>query len=243
MTPIVSAPARLHGRLIARSAVTTSEKLAMLGLLRAHFTGVDRGTFESDLAEKNYVILLEDEAGVIRGFSTLLIYASAASPGTTVVYSGDTIVGREWWGSSALPVTWLRAVREATPQYGGREVCWLLLTSGFRTYRFLPVFFRRFYPRCGEGWPPEDRMLLDVLARERFGARYDAARGIVQLAKPQILLPELLDVPEGRIDDAHVRFFLAHNPGYVRGDELACVARMDDANLTAAAQRISRKLG
>lgn len=241
MTPIISAAPRLSGRVVTRSALAPGNREAMFDLLRLHFAGVERETFEADLGEKNFAILLEDESGALRGFSTLLVYTSRARQDITVVYSGDTIVERGWWGSPALPLTWLRAVRSITPQYGGREVWWLLLTSGFRTYRFLPVFFRRFSPRDDEG-SSGDRELLEILASERFGDRYDSRTGIVRLARPQTLVPELLEVPEGRIADPNIAFFLGRNPGFVRGDELACLAHIDEANLTAAARRIARKL-
>ena len=241
MTPIISAAPRLSGRVVIRSALAPGNREAMFDLLRLHFAGVERETFEADLGEKNFAILLEDESGALRGFSTLLVYTSHARQDITVVYSGDTIVERGWWGSPALPLTWLRAVRSITPQYGGREVWWLLLTSGFRTYRFLPVFFRRFSPRDDEG-SSGDRELLEILASERFGDRYDSRTGIVRLARPQTLVPELLEVPEGRIADPDIAFFLGRNPGFVRGDELACLAHIDEANLTAAARRIARKL-
>ena len=215
----------------------------MFGLLRSHFIGVDRDTFESDLLQKNWVILLEDHRGVLRGFSTLLVYPeNVEGLALTVVYSGDTIVAPEWWGSSALPLTWLRAVRQITPLDGGRNVYWLLLTSGFRTYRFLPVFFSEFVPRCG-GARATDAALLTRLANARFGRRFDQAAGIVRLEKPQILAPELLDVPRGRRLDPHIAFFLERNPGYVRGDELVCLARIADDSLTAAGRRIARSLG
>ena len=242
MTPITSSATRLSGRVVARSSLASGIRRAIFDLLRMHFAGVDRETFDADLAEKNFVILLEDESGVLRGFSTLLVYASCARPGVTVVYSGDTIVERNWWGSPALPLTWLRAVRSITPSYGGREVWWLLLTSGFRTYRFLPVFFRRFCPRHADDAANGDRQMLDTLASERFGDRYESRTGIVRLARPQTLVPELLEVPEGRTADPDIAFFLECNPGFVRGDELACLAQIDDTNLTAAARRIARNL-
>ena len=242
MTPIISAAPRLFGRVVTRSALTTANREAMFDLLRMHFAGVDRETFAADLDEKNFAILLEEESGALRGFSTLLVYRSAARPDITVVYSGDTIVERGWWGSPALPLTWLRAVRSITPQYVGREVWWLLLTSGFRTYRFLPVFFRRFSPRDDEEGAGSDSDLLESLASERFGDRYDSRTGIVRLAKPQTLVPELLEMREGRTADPNIAFFLQRNPGFVRGDELACLAQIDEANLTAAAKRIARNL-
>jgi len=239
----IAAAGRLTGRFVAREALDPHQRSSMFGLLRSHFIGVDRDTFESDLLQKNWVILLEDHRGVLRGFSTLLVYPeNVEGLSLTVVYSGDTIVAPEWWGSSALPLTWLRAVRQITPLDGGRNVYWLLLTSGFRTYRFLPVFFSEFVPRCG-GARATDAALLTKLAIARFGRRFDQAAGIVRLEKPQILAPELLDVPRGRRLDPHIAFFLERNPGYVRGDELVCLARIADDSLTAAGRRIARSLG
>jgi len=230
----------LRGRLVDRAALDAATRRAMFALLGTHFTGVDAATFAADLDEKTAVVLLEDEAGHLRGFSTLLVYVStAAGRPVTVVYSGDTIVERAWWGSPALAQGWLRAVRQLAA--GAGEVYWLLITSGFRTYRFLSVFFRAFHPSIAGAAAGLDG-LRDVLARERFGDRYDAATGIVRLARPQVLSGRLLDVADGRVLDPHVRFFLARNPGYTAGDELVCLAPLDDANLTPGGRRIARSI-
>jgi hypothetical protein len=213
----------------------------MFALLATYFTGVDRATFDADLDEKSHAILLRDAAGALRGFSTLLVYETcAAGLDATVIYSGDTIVDRDWWGSAALPLSWLAATRALTASAGARDVYWLLLTSGFRTYRFLPTFFRDFHPRAGAS--PASAAVLDALARERFADRYEADRGVVRFARPQVLVPELLDVPSGRAHDVHVAFFLERNPGFVRGDELVCLAKVTEDNLTAAGLRVARRL-
>ena len=238
----IAAAGRLTGRFLPRESLDAVARNSMFVLLRSHFIGVDRDTFESDLLQKNWVILLEDHRGVLRGFSTLLVYPdTVGGSAMTVVYSGDTIVAREWWGSSALSITWLRAIRQITPLYGSRLVYWLLLTSGFRTYRFLPVFFAEFTP-CRNRAPGVDSALLEALAASRFGPRFDRATGIVRLEKPQVLAPELLDVPQGRTRDPHVAFFIDRNPGYTHGDELVCLARVADDNLTTAAKRIGRSV-
>jgi hypothetical protein len=236
----IAAAGRLTGRFVPRQALDAGRVNSMFVLLRSHFIGVERQTFEHDLLQKNWVILLEDERGVLRGFSTLLVYPdSIDGRPLTIVYSGDTIVAREWWGSAALPLTWLRAVRRLAPLYGSRDVYWVLLTSGFRTYRFLPVFFRDFYPRCGEA-DSTAGSLRDALASAQFGDRYDPATGIVRLERPQILAPELIEVPLQRARDPHVAFFLERNPGYVNGDELTCITRIAEDNLTAAGRRVAR---
>lgn len=232
----------LRGRVVDRSAVDRATVDAMFRLLTTHFVGVSRDTFEQDLAGKSTVILLEDPDGGLRGFSTLLVSTTNA-PGRqlTIVYSGDTIVERGWWGNPALPRTWLRAVQELAP-YDRTEVYWLLLTSGFRTYRFLPVFYKSFYPRWDDPLPTATRPLVDAIAREQFGACYDERAGVVRFTRPQVLSSDLLDVSDGRVVDPHVRFFLERNPGYVAGDELVCFTRIHDENLTSAARRIARSI-
>ena len=236
---VVAAAPQLDGRVIDRLEVCAGLEEKMFALLASHFVGVDRATFREDLERKSAVILLEDEAGALRGFSTLHIYTSTA-PGrpATIIYSGDTIVDRSCWGSHTLAKTWIRCVREAAAD-AATDVYWLLITSGYRTYRFLPVFFRSFYPRFDEQTPPCQRTLLEAVACERFGSRFDAGAGIVRFPRPQILAGDLLDVPQGRTRDAHVAFFLEHNAGFVSGDELVCLTRIHDDNLTPAGRRMA----
>ena len=230
---------RLHGRVIERTAVDAELENAMFALLAAHFTGVDRCTFREDLAGKSVIILLEDDDHVLRGFSTLDVYTTcAAGRPVTIIYSGDTIVDPPCWGSHTLAKTWIQCVRQSAAT-AGTDVYWLLITSGYRTYRFLPVFFRAFYPRFDERTPPCEQTLLDAVARERFGPRYDGESGIVRLDRPQVLAGDLLEVQPGRTNDAHVAFFLARNAGFVSGDELVCLTRIDDDNLTVAGRRMA----
>ena len=231
---------RLKGTLVPRTALSSAMERAMFALLDLHFNGVDWPTFQADLSEKNWVIVLEDEEGVLRGFSTLLLYRTQAPGGpVSVVYSGDTIVERAWWGSPALPRTWIQSVKQLTPMNGCSDLYWLLLTSGYRTYRFLPVFFRDFHPRFNVESSASAAM-VDAIALERFGSRYDPRIGVVRFPRPQVLAPDLLEVSKGRTEDAHVRFFLARNPGYVRGDELVCLTRVHDDNLTPVGRRMAR---
>ena len=230
---------RLQGRVIARTALSPALEDAMFALLRSHFRGVDRPVFHADLSDKSAVILLEDEDEVLRGFSTLRIYQTMA-PGrpVTIIYSGDTIVDRAYWGSPTLAKTWIHSVRTSASM-ADTDVYWLLLTSGYRTYRFLPVFFRAFSPRYDQTTPPDEQALVDAVADERFGTRYDRTAGVVRFERPQILTSDLLAVAPGRTEDAHIRFFLARNPGFVRGDELVCLTRIHDDNLTPAGRRMA----
>jgi len=220
--------------------LSAGDREAMLALLDRHFEGVTAAQFARDLDEKDWVLRLFD-AGALVGFTTLQVYRShPTGRRVNVVYSGDTIVAPDAWGSPALARGWGALV------WGLRRACpdvpwyWLLLSSGFRTYRFLPVFCREFWPRHDEATPPDARQLLVALARERFGASFDAAAGIVRLAMPQRLRGALALVPAGKAHDPHVAFFVERNPGYAAGDELVCLAELHDANLTAAGRRMVR---
>lgn len=232
------------GRLVRRDALTAGEREAMQALLTRHFDGVTPAQFEADLAGKNWVLLLEDPGppATLYGFTTLLLEeVEHAGEVVGLVYSGDTIVDPSAWTRSALSRAWIHAVLElGRGLERARRLYWLLICSGFRTYRFLPVFYREFFPRHDAPTPPATQALMHALAARLFGEQYSPEDGVVRLAVPQVLRPHLLEVPPTRETNPHVRFFLERNPGHVRGDELVCLTEVSLENLTRAGQRAAR---
>jgi hypothetical protein len=244
--PIAVATDTTAGRLVARRDLSPADEAAMYGLLAAHFDGASPAQFRRDLGEKNWVVLVE-RAGRLVGFTTLLAYeTTAAGLGldgghgpVSVVCSGDTIVAPEAWNTSALPRAWIESVAALRASFPRGPYLWLLITSGFRTYRLLPLFWRDFHPRHDADAPADRRRLADELAAERFGQHYDPATGIVRLASPQRLRGGLAGIPSGRADDPHVAYFAARNPGHAAGDELVCLTELTPANLTPAGRRMA----
>lgn len=221
--------------------LSAREERRMFALFARHFRGVTAADFRADRADKGWVLLLEAGEGSLAGFSTFrLDPAEHEGERLTVLYSGDTIVDPSAWGTSALPRTWIDAVWRVHAAEGRGRLVWLLITSGYRTYRFLPVFWRRFYPRADEPTPEPEKRLLDKLARERFGEAYDAERGVARLRRPQPLAPHLAGIPKERLRDPHVAFFARQNPGHARGDELVSIAELSAENLTPAGARMAR---
>lgn len=216
---------------VSREALTRRDRDEMFALYTRYFATSDRMTFERDLAEKEWVILLRDSDGTVDGFSTLMRMEVA---GASVFFSGDTIVARHRWGTYDLPRLWGRHVFATA----GENAYWFLISSGFRTYRYLPLFFRRFHPVFDRDTPPEMKALLDRVAVAKFGDAYDAQSGVIRLATPSPLRAGVSD-PSPRVDrDPHVRFFVNANPGHEEGDELACLVPIDPANLTPAGLRM-----
>jgi Acetyltransferase (GNAT) domain len=231
-------------RTLTQTSLNDDQRAAMFTLLDRHFEGVTFEQFTHDLAGKSHVILLERDERLV-GFSTLVIYETVFNgEPVTVVYSGDTIVAPEAWNSPVLSRAWIATVNRLRIEYPHGCLYWLLLTSGFRTYRFLPVFWREFFPRFDQVTPARVQLLLDHLAREQFGPAYDPTLGLVRFTQPQRLRGDLAEPSPNRTTDPHVNFFVHRNPGHVNGDELVCLTELSDSNLTPAGKRmVSRPTG
>jgi hypothetical protein len=213
-------------------ALAPGERAAMLALMRRYYEDVRPDDFARDLAAKQQAILLRDGAALV-GFSTCAwLREEIGGRPVRALFSGDTVVERTHWRSWALPVAWCRMMRDRLAREPDVPLYWFLITKGYRTYRYLPVFFRAFTPAPGRATPPFERALRDALGRRLFGPRYDAAAGIVR-APPgaQRLRPGVAPITEGRRRDPHIAFFEGTNPGHARGDELACLAEWSPGNM------------
>lgn len=237
-------PRRLAGSVVTRAQLTSAERERMYGLLETYFLHTSREQFEIDLAEKESVVLLRDiKDGQIQGFSTLM-RISLAIEGREIVafFSGDTIVAQEFWGETILSRLWSQTVfaeadriRAATPD---ALVYWYLICSGYKTWRFLPVFFKEFYPHPDRPTPAHIKRILDALGERKFPGEYHPEEGIVRFRSATPLRRGVADVTEERLRDPLISFFQRINPGHVNGDELACLTEISRGNLTRDGERM-----
>ena len=244
----VRADARLTASVVSCEALREADRAAMCALLDAYYEGVTPDRFRRDLAEKGAVILLRERAsGLIVGFSTLMtIEAVADGVAVVAVFSGDTIVARDYWGEGLLARVWIdavlaevRAVQRTRP---GVPVYWFLICAGYKTWRYLPLFFRRFVPQpaaAGDALQAARlRRIAAVFARAKFGDAYDETAGVVRLRHATPLRAGVADLTVARLRDPAVAFFARANPGHARGDELVCLAEVSLDNLTPAGLRM-----
>jgi hypothetical protein len=235
---------RLSGSVVSSAALTLGERRQMYTLLETYFSGTDRARFDRDLREKDAVILLRDaSSGRIQGFSTLMRMVTQVDHKEVVAFfSGDTIVDREYWGETVLSRIWGRTVfAEAdriAAQHPATPVYWFLICSGYKTWRFLPVFFREFYPNADGPTPPHIQRILDTLGTRKFGNEYLPGSGIIRFHSATPLRRGVADVTDQRLRDPQVAFFARVNPGHAEGDELACLAELSRSNLTRAGRRM-----
>ena len=95
---------KLFGRTISQKTLSRVEVSAMHSLMTRYYDNVDEAIFQKDLMEKDQVILLEDnQTGQLKGFSTFMSFdVSVDCQSVRAIFSGDTIVEREYWGDFGL---------------------------------------------------------------------------------------------------------------------------------------------
>lgn len=229
----------IHARLVARAELTHAQREAMFALYRRHFDAADRARFHADLDEKQQVIEVRDASGTLRGFSTVACYRREFDGrALRVLFSGDTVVDEASWGQQALAFGFIRFAAQTQAQ-SDEPLYWLLISKGHRTYRYLSAFSIDYAPSPDQATLPPQQRLMDFLAQDRFGAAYDASRGVVRFAESHgHLRADLASVPAIHAHLPEVAYFLARNPGYAQGEELVCLCRIAADNLRPLARRV-----
>jgi hypothetical protein len=122
---VSTAPA-LAAKVIPVTAASPADREAMWNLYRRFYSGTHRDLFDRDLAAKDSLLLLRDEADAIQGFSTMAVGVTEFE-GRTIryVFSGDTIIDRDYWGTQALAFL-LAALRGRTQARAARTTAVLV---------------------------------------------------------------------------------------------------------------------
>jgi hypothetical protein len=232
---------KLTGRLVRVSDVTGEQRDAMFALMERYYDNVKRANFEADLDEKQWIIQVHDaQTGTLCGFSTqMLLDAEVQGRPIKALFSGDTIVAQDYWGDSTLAQVGGRLALSLMDAFPEAELYWFLISKGYKTYRFLPVFFHEFYPQPDAVTPSWAKAIVDALGRFKYPTSYDPVTGVVRAGPATDRLRDgIADITSERMRDPAVRFFVARNPGFARGDELCCLAALTRANFTPAAYRV-----
>ncbi len=224
---------KLKSNLLKISELTDTDKLAMFRLMQDVYNGENWDKFLSDMTEKNYALVLYDEKSQIAGFTTIEIFDFE---GNIIIYSGDTVVEENSRGDIELMRAWWKFSYTVQQNNPDKSVFWLLISKGWRTYKFFPMFLKEIYPTYRYETPQEVQEFINRLALTKFGDCYKD--GIVVPEKPDMLKSGKNDVPKRRINDSDVMFFLKKNPEFYKGNELVCLAELSVANLTKAGLRL-----
>ena len=234
--------AKLTGRVVPRLAVNRWLTDRMYQLFTRFYAQVDRATFERDQEEKDWVLLLSDAEGTVRGFTMLKLYElEVQGRQLRAVFSGNTIIDRAFWGEQELVATWCRFMARLKRRRPDLPLYWFLISGGYRTYLYLPLFFHDFYPRFDRPTPDFERVLIDTLGRMKFPDEY--RDGVVRVSRPrECLRPDVALPRPAKRNNPHVRFFFERNPGCLDGDELVCVCEFSLANTKRLAHTVAQEV-
>jgi hypothetical protein len=224
---------RLIGDLKSVDSLSRAQKQRMFELLQMYFEGADADIFHKDLQEKQWVILLLDSRdSSIQGFSTQMLLECVVNQQLIkALFSGDTIINRSHWGEHELAKQWLRLAEQLISLYPQDRLYWFLISKGYKTYRFLPVYFKNFYPCYNKETPKFEKQIMDTLGYLKYPNNYCISDGVIHFSQETAYLKKgVADIDEKRLRDPHIRFFIEHNPLYSKGDELVCLAEISYDN-------------
>lgn len=213
---------------------------ACFDLLSQSFLGISRDKFDQDFDEKEVVVVLRRLTDqTIVGFSTLMQLRLPTSSGEiTAIFSGDTAVLPRYRNTFEIIAEigrYFLRVRETHPT---GSVYYVLISKGWRTYRIMPFTFHEFFPVVGTATPPYAREIIDAFGRAKYPNEYQSTTGLLIFhEETQRIRPDSIDaIPVKR--DPHTEFFLRANPGYLKGNELVCIGRIDPDNFTPQLRKL-----
>jgi hypothetical protein len=214
---------------------------ALAGLYLSNYDGTNLSLFKADLADKDEVLLLYSDDNLV-GFTTFKTYLRDwNNQKIKILYSGDTIVDRDHWGQQALAFAWIGRMGEIKRQDPDIQFYWFLLVKGHRTFKYMPVFGKTFYPH----WSidrDELKLLATTLAEEKFGSEFNPTNGVVEFKSSRgHLKAEIANPSEEDMTKEAVQFFIERNPNYKNGHELVCICEMEEHNMKPLTKRLFRK--
>jgi hypothetical protein len=218
---------RLRGHVASIDRLTVGQRDEMFALFSQYYDCIEQARFDSDLDEKDAVILLT-AGGAIQGFSTLKTLPVKVGRRTHYgVYSGDTVLAREYWGQRVLGKVFLRYLFRQKLRRPLRPFWWFLISKGYKTYLLMANNFGEHWPRHEQATPADRQEILDRFGEAYFPDYYRPDSGLIVFPESLGQLKfHITPITDEQREVPRIAFFEEKNPSWMSGTELACLARM-----------------
>ena len=226
--------------LLPINEVTPHYQDRMFHLMNLYYDKISQVNFIDDLKSKQWVGLVMDGNDEVQGFTTFAI-----NPGTkqqkeyNVLFSGDTILAQEHWGSQIIVKGWCHSVGRIISSDPSKKWYWYLLSKGHRTYMYLPLFFQNYYPSVNSSADHDElKKIASSVSEELFGSFWNEEKGVIRFDHSRGELK--VDLAESTFEKSRstfVNFFLKKNPFFHQGQELVCVASLHPDNMLRSAKK------
>ncbi|WP_237440525.1 hypothetical protein [Alcanivorax sp. DP30] len=221
--------ASLKARYLPISKVSVLDMRRMYEIYSGYYENISLDLFCRDMSEKDGVFLVAERSTKrVVGFSTMKTLDMKVD-GRPVrgIFSGDTIIEKEYWGSKALHVAFFfRVIREKL-RHPVRPLFWLLISKGYKTYLLMANNFHNYYPNI-EGDCEKLAGLVDNYCDTLFRDYYCSERKLLDFGSGYTYLKS--DVAgitdEMRKNNEKIQFFESRNPSWQRGTELPCIGEV-----------------
>lgn len=221
----------LSGKVKLISEYSQQEIEKMFSLMTEFYDNIDKRVFLKDFFNKDYCLTLYHETDGLVGFTTQKLLSLDVN-GKTVhgMFSGDTIIHKDYWGSTELFRVWAQFWFEFAEQYN--EFYWFLICKGYKTYRIMPLFWNEFYPSCERETPPYEQSIIDAYAELLYPDEYNHVTGVIEYKSAKDKLKDgVADIGERQMKNKDIAYFCMKNPNHTNGSDLACLAKIDKSLL------------
>ena len=228
---------KIYSKVILIDEISDDEKIQMLNLMKEFYDNILEQAFKKDLEEKDYCVMLYNKNGEVKGFSTQQ-EISLDVDGKTIngIFSGDTIIHKEYWGSLELYKEFARKFIK-----DDEDFYWFLISKGYKTYKMLPLFFKEFYPNHKSETPVFEKKIMNTFAKQQYSRDYDENSGVIKYKEIKDKLKDgVADITDKQRKDKDIEYFTKVNPGYINGDDLVCLAKLSPNNLRSTGKRLLR---
>lgn len=218
----------------------------MFKLFEIFYENVSYERFQHDLKAKTRVIIMVDKNKRIQGFSTLFDFDFLHhDKNYRILFSGDTIIAPDYWGTSALTMEFLKNIILLKIKYPTRPVWWFLISKGYKTYLLLANNFINYYPRYDKETPFEHQALLKDLSNKLYPGKFNEESGVIEfrLGEHERLRDTIAPITDELMNKyPKIKFFQSKNPNWVTGSELACIGEVDPLLSIVHPLKLVRKL-
>lgn len=224
---------KLTFKTIKVSDLNLSQKNDMFEVFSKYYNNISKEAFEKDLNDKDIVFLLLDKQSLrIVGFSTLLnIFVKVNGKSIRGVFSGDTILEKQYWGNGTLGLAFLRYLFIQKLKNPFKPLYWYLISKGFKTYLMMANNFKNHFPRYEFETPSETKDLISAFSRELYPKNYCSQSGLLKFKGEESkdsLKGSVAPITKDMIKNhPRIKFFADKNSGWEKGDELCCLAKME----------------
>lgn len=198
----------------------------LFDLFKKYYEEVSFEQFKKDFLEKTHLFLLTDRNRVI-GFSTIKRHKLKSIPKATFMFSGDTVVDKEYWGSKGLQKAFFYYIVQSKLMTPKEPLYWCLISKGHKTYLMMKRNFESSFPDFSRETPKDILDIQHAYYLDRYQGYYKPQTGLIIFPESKGQVVGDLAKPDEKAKlNSHVQHFLKLNPNYEKGEELACIAEI-----------------